>query len=115
LYNNTFQWDKVNGGEHVFLNLGMVNAIAKVKINGVALGGVWTAPYRIDVTAALKKGKNTVEIKVVNTWVNRLIGDSGLPVAERKTGAIRNPYNAKSKLEASGLLGSVSLEAVNLN
>ncbi|MFA6084021.1 glycosyl hydrolase [Mucilaginibacter sp.] len=115
LYNNTFQWDKINGGEHVFLNLGMVNVIAKVKINGVSLGGVWTAPYRIDVTAALKKGKNTIEIKVVNTWVNRLIGDSGLPVAERKTWAIRNPYNAKSKLKASGLLGPVSLEAVNLN
>jgi hypothetical protein len=79
LYNNTFQWKKIKKGEQVFLNLGMVNIIAKVKINGVELGGAWTAPYKIDVTSTLKKGKNVIEIKVVNTWVNRLIGDSGLP------------------------------------
>jgi hypothetical protein len=115
LYNNTFQWKKIKKGEQVFLNLGMVNVIAKVKINGVELGGVWTAPYKIDVTAALKKGKNEIEIKVVNTWVNRLIGDSGLPAAERKTWTIYNSYNTKSKLQASGLLGPVSLETVNLN
>ncbi|MCQ6957767.1 glycosyl hydrolase [Mucilaginibacter aquariorum] len=115
LYHNTFQWKKTKKGEQVFLNLGMVNVIAKVKINGVDLGGVWTAPYKIDVTSVLKKGKNLIEIKVVNTWVNRLIGDSGLPVAERKTWTIYNSYNTKSKLQASGLLGPVSLETVNLN
>jgi hypothetical protein len=115
LYNNTFQWKKIKKGEQVFLNLGMINIIAKVKINGVELGGAWTAPYKIDVTSTLKKGKNVIEIKVVNTWVNRLIGDSGLPMAERKTWTIQNPYNRKSELKASGLLGPVSLETVNLN
>ncbi|MDB4999367.1 MAG: glycoside hydrolase family 2, partial [Mucilaginibacter sp.] len=115
VYHNTFKLQNIDNGRYVFLNLGMVNAISKVSINGIALGGVWTAPYKIDVTNALKKGQNIIEIKVVNTWVNRLIGDSQLPIAERKTWTIHNPYNAKSKLQTSGLLGPVGLEVTAPN
>jgi len=88
----------------------LVKAIAKVRINDVEVGGVWTAPYKIDITAALKPGKNTIAIKVVNTWVNRLIHDSELPANKRITWTIHNPYNNKSGLQSSGLLGPVKLE-----
>jgi hypothetical protein len=114
-YHNTFKWQATKAGSHVFLNLGMLNAIAKVSVNGVELGGAWTAPYKIDITRALKKGDNTIYIKVVNTWVNRLIGDSSLPVAERKTWTIHNPYNRESKLQTSGLTGPVTLEVIDIN
>jgi hypothetical protein len=33
-------------------------------------------PYEIDITKAVKKGENSIEIEVTNTWHNRLIGDN---------------------------------------
>ena len=62
-------------GASLWIDLGDVEELAEVSVNGTPLGVVWHAPYRIDVTRALKPGKNVVAIKVVNTWVNRLIGD----------------------------------------
>ncbi len=56
--------------------------VAEVWLNGKNLGVVWKAPYRVDVTSALKPGVNQLRIRVVNLWVNRLIGDAALPAEE---------------------------------
>jgi hypothetical protein len=111
-YDNSVDMAALSKGETAFIDLGMVKGIAKVKVNGINLGGAWTAPYKVDITKALKPGKNSIEIKVVNTWVNRLIGDSKLPQAERKTWTSTNPYTPESKLEESGLLGPVKIKVV---
>lgn len=63
----------------VFLDLGAVEVMAEVIVNGVNKGILWARPYSIDVTDVLKPGKNTLEIKVTNQWTNRLIGDEQLP------------------------------------
>jgi hypothetical protein len=111
-YHNTFSIAKVKTGERVFVSLGKVKDIAKVTVNGIDVGGAWTAPYKVDITNALKPGKNTIEVKVVNNWVNRLTGDSKLPVADRKTWTVYNPFTPASKLEVSGLLGPVQVEVI---
>jgi hypothetical protein len=77
-------------------------------VNGKNLGVVWHTPYRIDVTSALKPGANEVSIKVINAWVNRLIGDEQ-PGATKYTFADVKPYKANSPLVPSGLLGPVAV------
>jgi hypothetical protein len=95
-------------GARLFLDLGDVKFLATVTVNGKDLGEVWHAPYRIDVTSALKAGTNQIEVKVVNTWVNRLIGDEQ-PGATKITFTDVKPYKANSQLQSSGLLGPVTL------
>jgi hypothetical protein len=66
-------------GQRLILDLGVVSNLASVKINGVSLGVGWYAPFWFDATAALKPGVNTLQITVVNTWANRLMGDEQEP------------------------------------
>ncbi|MDD2436630.1 MAG: glycosyl hydrolase [Massilibacteroides sp.] len=112
VYRNTFQLAKMPE-EEVYLDLGDVSVMAKVKINGQDAGGVWTAPWRVNVRKWLKEGENRVEISVVNNWVNRLIGDSRLSEGQRTTWAPVNPYGPDSPLQSSGLLGPVKLIGIN--
>lgn len=110
VYKTSFTLDAAPKGK-VYLSFGEVCEMAKAKVNGKEVGGVWTAPYRLDVTDAVKAGENSLEIEVVNCWVNRLIGDSALPEAERKTWCPVNTYTPQSPLKKSGLLGPVVLSA----
>lgn len=57
-----------------WLSFPNVKDIAHVWINGKDCGIAWTAPYEVEITGALKKGKNKIEIEVVNTWHNALRG-----------------------------------------
>jgi hypothetical protein len=59
----------------------------------------------------LKEGSNQLAIKVINAWVNRLIGDEQ-PGAEKYTFADIRPYKANSPLLPSGLLGPVKVIAI---
>jgi hypothetical protein len=59
---------------HAWLLFPNVKDIAHVWINGKDCGIAWTAPYEVEISGALKKGKNTIEIEVVNTWHNALRG-----------------------------------------
>ncbi len=95
-------------GGKVWLDLGDVDNLAEVTVNGKPLGIAWKAPYRVDASGALKPGDNLVEVGVVNLWVNRLIGDAQ-PKAKQYTFTVRNPYKATSALLPSGLLGPVRL------
>ncbi len=95
-------------GSRLWLDLGKVKNLAIVTVNGKDLGQTWHAPYRVDATSALKPGANDVTIKVVNAWVNRLIGDEQ-PGATKLTFADVKPYKADSPLQPSGLLGPVTL------
>jgi hypothetical protein len=66
-------------GQKIMLDLGEMNDIAEVKVNGKNLGVLWYPPYSVDITDALEKGENNLEIAVTNNWANRLIGDEQEP------------------------------------
>lgn len=109
-YTNSFKLKKLPEGE-VYIDLGKVMVMAKVKVNGEYAGGVWTAPYRLNITGLLKKGMNTVEVEVVNCWRNRLIGEKeAIPQAERFTFQTATYLNKDSELQPSGLLGPVEIQ-----
>ncbi|WP_316740941.1 glycosyl hydrolase [Pedobacter antarcticus] len=99
------------GGEsgQIILETGEIRGMARVKVNGKEIGGLWTAPWSIDISSALKSGENKLEILVVNTWVNRLIGDSRLQPEHRTTWTSVNPFKPENQLELSGLTGPVKL------
>jgi len=103
-YTTILEW-KGKPDEKVSIQLPNVHDIAHVWVNGIDCGIAWTAPYTVDISGTLKKGKNTIEIEVVNTWHNALRGmDQG-----------KAPYdgiwtNAKYRTKGDGLLPAGLLE-----
>lgn len=54
------------------LDLGTVANTARVSLNGHSLGISWCAPHLMDVSNAIKPGKNLLEIEVTNLAANRI-------------------------------------------
>lgn len=131
----TLPQDYVASGRRLTLDLGNVEVIAEVKLNGKDLGILWKRPFTVDISDAARAGENSLEVRVVNLWINRMIGDEQLP-----EDSDRNPngtlkewpkwletgeksptgrftftswrlYDKGSKLVDSGLLGPVSIRA----
>jgi hypothetical protein len=94
-------------GARLWLDLGDVQNLAEVSVNGTALGIVWKRPFRVEVTSALKPGANAVEVKVTNLWVNRMVGDRQPGAPAQYTFTRPTFYKADSPLLPSGLLGPV--------
>lgn len=97
-------------GRRLLLDLGTVSNLAQVRLNGRDLGAVWCAPWRVDISTAVRSGANELEITVANLWPNRLIGDQGLPAEQRRTWTTLNPFKPDTTLLESGLLGPVTLQ-----
>jgi hypothetical protein len=120
-------------GVALLLDLGGVEVMARVRLNGQECGVAWKPPYRVDVSRAARAGANELEIDAVNLWINRMIGDEQLPEDSNwkdfetllewpewfKTGRRRpsgrytftsaKHYKKDSPLAPSGLLGPVAL------
>ncbi len=126
--------EQLSAGTLAQLDLGDVQVMATVKLNGKDLGLLWKPPFRVDVTQALKEGDNDLEVRVTNLWINRLIGDDNYPPqvdylktngieaipqwllegkprpeSKRKTFITWRHYTATDPLSPSGLLGPVKL------
>lgn len=114
-YTKTINADKswFANNAQLWLDLGDVKNLAEIIVNGKSLGIVWKHPFKVDVTSALKPGENKLEIKVINLWVNRLIGDAQPNVTNKITYTSLPFYQANSKLLPSGLLGPVRIITVN--
>lgn len=66
-------------GRRAVLNLGNVKNMAAVRVNGRAFPVMWKDSFLLDITSALHKGDNRIEIDVTNLWPNRMIGDEQEP------------------------------------
>lgn len=92
----------------LLLDLGAIGDIAEVRVNGRLAGTVWRAPYRIDIGAYVRSGRNTLDIRVANLWVNRLIGDQQ-PGMEKVAFSTVPTFVRSAPLRPSGLIGPVTL------
>ena len=72
-------------GKKTWLEFDKISEVARITLNGVDLGICWKPPFRVDISDAVKAGRNHLTIEVANTWANGLCGDARLPAAERRT------------------------------
>ncbi len=109
-YTTTFDVGKFKKDSRFLLDLGRVEMIAVVSLNGKPIRTLWTPPYKVDLSDAIKSGINKLTVEVTSTWFNRLVYDAGLPEAQRKTWTINGP-SRDAALRESGLIGPVILNA----
>ncbi|MGY1802459.1 glycosyl hydrolase [Blastococcus sp. SYSU D00922] len=108
-YATALHLDEDPGDAVAVLDLGAdVGDLARVRVNGADQGVVWTAPWQVDVTGALRRGANRVEIDVANAWMNRLIAEAAAPTGEI-FGPVAGVYEADAPVRVSGLTGPVTL------
>ena len=108
-YETTFD---LSSGGRVLLDLGQVETVASVFLNGRPVRTLWCAPYSCDVSDFVLTGANRLRVEVTNTWRNRLVYDAGLPESVRKTWLLRNRGfcpEAEDPFVPAGLLGPVAL------
>jgi beta-galactosidase/beta-glucuronidase len=109
VYRNVATLSEADLQYRITLDLGELYNLAEVNINGAPAGVWWKQPFSGDITGLLQKGENTIEIKVVNLWPNRLIGDQFLPENQRFTKTNVMKFSKETPLLPSGLLGPVTL------
>ncbi|MCF7675073.1 MAG: hypothetical protein K9N23_10705 [Akkermansiaceae bacterium] len=105
-YASDFPAPTVAAGSNVYLDLGVVKNVARVRVNGKDAGIVWHAPFRVGIGSLLQPGTNHLEIDVINLWPNRMIGDAALPQPQRHTRS-NIGFGPGTPLQSSGLLGPV--------
>jgi hypothetical protein len=111
-YKKTFDLlkDIRKSDNRLYLDLGRIKNVTEVRLNGKDLGVVWTAPWRVEITDAVRPMDNRLEIDVVNLWPNRLIGDAALPPKKRLTKTNVKKFHEDYPLYPSGLLGPVTFQ-----
>ncbi len=134
IYHKTFDLPEIMAPDNktdIYLDLGEVKNLARMKLNGKDLGVIWTSPWRVKITDFVKSKGNSLEIEVANLWGNRLIGDASLPydgvqngkwpkwllkgnlrTSERYTFTTNRYYKKDMPLQSSGLLGPVTLYSI---
>ncbi len=111
-YRHALSLDRPSGGERILLRLGGVGSVADVTLNGKDLGTVWCSPWEVDLTPCVVQGDNVLEIRVTNSLVNRMVGDSMLSEDRRTTHSTTPIATPNDSLVPSGLVGPVCLVRV---
>ncbi|NOT93724.1 MAG: glycosyl hydrolase family 2 [Ferruginibacter sp.] len=107
VYRKTIQMDQLVPGEQVLLRFPKLGSIARVFINGKEVSTVWCSPWEADITSFIENGENALEIRVVNSLTNRMVGDASLPEDERFTFAYPEIANPQTALVPSGIIDKI--------
>lgn len=107
-YETEFRLKRKKKASRYVLQLGNVEEIAVVSVNGQIVDTLWAAPYATDITRYVRRGINDLRVQVTSTWFNRLVFDAALPQSQRRTWVIHGP-SARQPLRPSGLIGPVSV------
>jgi hypothetical protein len=107
-YSKVFELNSLPENTAITLDLGRVEVIAEVEVNGEPAGCSWLPPHQVNITTLVKPGENQLTVRVTNTWFNRLVYDAGQEESQRKTWTIGGPPKDAS-LRPAGLLGPVKL------
>lgn len=108
-YSTTFSSHVPKPDERVRLRFTQLADMARIEVNGQDAGIVWCSPWEADITDFLCEGQNTLHITVVNSLVNRMVGDASLPAGQRVTFAYPSIVTANDPLLPSGIIGPISL------
>jgi hypothetical protein len=135
IYSTNFIFSKkgLESNQKIFLDLGRVEVVASVRLNGKPAGNLWKEPFITEITTSIKEGNNQLEVEVTTLWPNRLIGDAHLPQeneydengiirqlpgwflqnqlkpGQRKSFSVWNDFKQTDPLLEAGLLGPVRL------
>jgi hypothetical protein len=111
LYTTRFQFSRgpKSAGAHIAIDLGELHEVAEVSLNGHPLATLWNPPFVVDISDAVRSGENTLQVRVANLWVNRLIGDAQPDAKAKYTFTTIPTYQANAPLRPSGLLGPVRI------
>jgi hypothetical protein len=107
-YTTEFTLEPLAVGARMELDLGRVEVIATVHLNGQLAGTAWTPPYRLGLTRLAKPGVNRLAVAVTSIWFNRLSYDAGLDEKARKPWTINGPAKGPA-FEPAGMLGPVTV------
>lgn len=108
-YRNQFKRANINPDEITMLELGALYDLAEVFVNEKSAGIIWKKPYQLNISPFLKNGDNTIEIRVTNRWINRLIGDEFIQT-ELKYDISNNKFTTGKLLELPLWLGNPTIK-----
>lgn len=97
------------GRSGIVLAMGKVHELAEVELNGQRFNPLWKPPFNVEVSGAVRSGRNELRVRVTNFWPNRIIGDQLLPPEQRVTGTNIRKLTGETSLMDSGLIGPVRL------
>jgi hypothetical protein len=115
-YSRSLTLDKelIFSGKEAFIGFEDIQEMARVFVNGKDCGIIWLPPYQLRITPFLQAGNNTITVKVVNTWNNRIVGDLNNPNSEPFTRTnIKNRFKKETPLLKSGLIGKAQIDFVS--
>lgn len=111
-YVNSLEIPALLAGEKIRLNLGEVKNLAEIYVNGQKVTTLWKQPFVTDISAFVHAGTNQIEVKIINSWVNRLIGDAQKGAKKITYLSMPMMIQAGMPTETSGLLGPVTYERI---